>query len=74
LTSFSSSSPLVFPAGILYLLNIAQHGSTTHPPLLVDTGTQDRNTKVIPFNYYVAAPVLMNGWVFLGEKGKRANA
>jgi len=41
-----------------------------HPhPHLMSSGTENPETKEIPFHYYILSPVLPNNWTVLGEKG-----
>eukprot|EP01087_Luapelamoeba_hula_P023146 TRINITY_DN845_c0_g2_i6.p1 TRINITY_DN845_c0_g2~~TRINITY_DN845_c0_g2_i6.p1 ORF type:complete len:576 (+),score=72.90 TRINITY_DN845_c0_g2_i6:149-1876(+) len=39
-------------------------------PLVLPKGLQDKATRVFPFTYHTIAPVLANGWTFLGERNK----
>ena len=65
--SHHSTTPLQFlsPKVVLVVRVIV----TLTLTLYISTGTENPETKEIPFHYYILSPVLPNNWTVLGEKG-----
>lgn len=59
------------PAKGAQLAVVNTSASSQSGELTIPACYEDRATGVVPFYLYVVAPVLANGWVFLGEGGDK---